>query len=586
MLRDWRLARADNFWAKSATFHLVNRGHHRGLMDNRLPRWMNWTLPLLSGCLLMFAFPGWNSQLAVWLWLLPLLAVLWPLHSSFAIRHSPFRTGYLAGLAFFLPNLWWIRHSSRVMLGGARDEAWAGWGPELLGLGAVIGLAGYCAVYFGLWAWFVARFARPNHTTLTRDAWWPSMQHSLVCSFLAAGAWVACEWLRSTTVFTGFGWNGLGVAFHRNVVLMQGADTVGVMGLSFLPVFVACTAWNVLTRFHAAYHGNGTCKTRVDFTVAMVLLLMAGGYGMLKVAEKPSAAQKVRIAMVQPNVAQADTFAGTLEELQQRARRTYQRLHDFTRLYAKTSDLIIWPESALPLHLHSDLPFHEEFFRDTFGTEAFSLLTGTEIRVRGKEDYNSAILMRGSIENRQEHHKVHLVPFGEYLPLREVWPFSMLRPIFPADFAFGTKTEPMRLNDQVSLIPLICFEDTVGRVARRFVREEPQIIVAISNDGWFIDSIETEMHLANAKFRAIELRRPMVRCSNTGVTCFIDAQGRVTSRLDDPDTGKSFLEGVLPGEVKVLLKGSMTLYARFGDWFAISMLLVCAGVWLVTRNAR
>ena len=542
-------------------------------MDDRLPRWMNWTLPLLSGGLLVFAFPGWNSQLAVWLWMFPLLAVLWPVKSS-KVQVSGFKLGYLAGLAFFLPNLWWIRHSSRVMLGGARDEAWAGWGPELLGFGAVIGLAGYCAVYFGLWAWFVARFARPNHTALTRDAWWPSTQHSLVCSFLAAGAWVACEWLRSTTVFTGFGWNGLGVAFHRNVVLMQGADTVGVMGLSFLPVFVACTAWNVLTRFHAAYHGNGTCKTRVDFTVAMVLVLMTGGYGMLKVSEMHNSPHKVRIAMVQPNVAQADTFAGTLEELQQRARRTYQRLHDFTRLYAKTSDLIVWPESALPLHLHYDLPFHEEFFRDTLGTEAFSLLTGTEIRERGKEDYNSAILMRGSLSNRQEHHKVHLVPFGEYLPLREVWPFSMLRPIFPADFAFGMKTGPMRLNDKVSLIPLICFEDTVGRVARRFVREEPQIIAAISNDGWFIDSIETEMHLANAKFRAVELRRPMVRCSNIGVTCFIDDYGRETSRLHDPDTKDTFIEGVLPGEVTSHFS-HLTFYARFGDLFAISLLGVC-----------
>lgn len=529
-------------------------------------------LPLISGGMLVFAFPGWNSQLAVWLWLFPLLAVLWPLKSS-KVPVSGFKLGYLAGLAFFLPNLWWIRHSSRVMLGGARDEAWAGWGPELLGFGAVIGLAGYCAVYFGLWGWFVARFARPHHTTLTRDAWWPSTQHSLVCSFLAAGAWVACEWLRSTTVFTGFGWNGLGVAFHRNVVLMQGADTVGVMGLSFLPVFVACTAWNVLTRFHAAYHGNGTCKTRVDFTVAMVLVLMVGGYGMLKVADKQSAGQKVRIAMVQPNVAQVDAMTGS------QAERIYERLREFTRVFAKERDLVIWPESALPVNLndkYQQLPpnWHQGYFESFMEPGNAKLLTGTEIHVSDSEAYVSAILLDHDFANRQEHHKVHLVPFGEYLPLREVWPFSMLRPIFPADFAFGTKTEPMRLNDKVSLIPLICFEDTVGRVARRFVREEPQIIAAISNDGWFIDSIETEMHLANAKFRAVELRRPMVRCSNIGVTCFIDDYGRETSRLHDPDTKDTFIEGVLPGEVTPHFS-HLTFYARFGDLSAISLLGLC-----------
>lgn len=541
-------------------------------MPDQLPRWMRWTLPLLSGGLLAFAFPGWNSQLAVWVWLFPLLAVLWPVGSS-KFQVSGFKLGYVAGLGFFLPNLWWIRHSSRVMLGGARDASWAGWGPELLGFGAWMGLAAYCAVYFGLWGWFVARFARPHHATLTRDAWWPSTQHSLVCSFLAAGAWVGCEWLRSTTVFTGFGWNGLGVAFHRNVVLMQGADTVGVMGLSFLPVFVACTAWNVLTRFHAAYHGHGTCKSRVDFTVAMVLVLMTGGYGMMKVSERPSPAQHVRIAMVQPNVAQADAMTGALAE------RIYERLREFTRVFAKDRDLVIWPESALPVNLNDkyhQLPpnWHQGYFESFLTAGSAQLLTGTEIHVNDSESYVSAILLDHEFARRQDHHKVHLVPFGEYLPLREVWPFSLLRPIFPGDFSFGTKTDPLRLHGQVSLIPLICFEDTVGRVARRFVREEPQIIAAISNDGWFIDSIETEMHLANAKFRAVELRRPMVRCSNIGVTCFIDDFGREMSRLQDPDSKDTFIEGVLPGEVTPHFT-HLTFYARCGDLFALSLLITC-----------
>ncbi|MBL9132410.1 MAG: apolipoprotein N-acyltransferase [Verrucomicrobiaceae bacterium] len=528
-------------------------------------------LPLLSGGILVFALPGWNSQIAVWLWMFPLLAVLWPVAGS-TFQVSGFKLGYFAGLAFFLPNLWWVRHSSRVMLGGARDGSWAGWGAELLGFGAVIGLAGYCAVYFGLWAWFVARFARPHHTTLTRDAWWPSTQHSLVCSFLASAAWVACEWLRSTTVFTGFGWNGLGVAFHQNPVLMQAADTVGVMGLSFLPVFVTCTAWNVITRFHAAYHGNGTCKTRVDFTVAMLLLLMTGGYGMLKVSEMHKPPHKLRIAMVQPNVAQVDTFTGDM------AGRTYERLRDFTASYASSHDLVIWPESALPVNIrdkYEQLPpgWHAGFF-DSFLKPDYALLTGTEIHEKDDVSHVSAVLMRGAFESRQEHHKVHLVPFGEYLPLRHVWPFSVLRPIFPADFTPGAKTEPLRLNEKVSLIPLICFEDTVGRVARRFVREEPQIIAAISNDGWFIDSIETEMHLANAKFRSVELRRPMARCSNIGVTCFIDEYGREVSRLHDPETGDTFIEGVLPGEVSADCS-HLTFYARFGDLFAIILLGLC-----------
>ena len=159
--------------------------------------------PLLSGIILTFAFPGWNSNLAVWLWLLPLLAVLWPWKNAEGVKVRPFWRGYLAGLAFFLINLKWVHHSARVRLGAATDDSWAGLLPELAGFGALVGLSGYCAVYFGLWAWFTHRFARPHVTTLTQDAWWPSTLHSLACSFLAASAWVACEWLRSTTVFTG-----------------------------------------------------------------------------------------------------------------------------------------------------------------------------------------------------------------------------------------------------------------------------------------------------------------------------------------------------------------------------------------------
>lgn len=546
--------------------------------------------PLISGGILVFAFPGWNSNLAVWLWAFPILAVLWPWRNVEGVKVRPFWRGYLAGLAFFLPNLFWIRHSSRV-IGGAMDNTWVGWGPELLGIGAVIGLSAYCAVYFGLWAWFTHRYARPNVAKITQGLWQVSAFHSLWCSFLAAGAWVACEWLRSTTVFTGFGWNGLGVAMHRNLVLIQAADLVGVMGLSFIPMFLACTAWNTLTRLVFAYRGEGTCKTRLDVTVALVLMLVSAGYGMLKLTEKRQGDIKVRTVLVQPNVAQVDAWSGRLAE------RVYERLDKSTRMYAAaregitTADLVIWPESALPVNLedrYEQLPegWHTRYFDSLLHTGDFGLLTGTELH----DDLGahvSVVLFRGNAANRQEHHKVHLVPFGEYLPLRDVPPFSLLRGVLPGDFAAGLKTEPLHLvKPDVQIIPLVCFEDTIGRVARRFVRPEPQMIVAMSNDGWFLNSIETEVHLANALFRSIELRRPMVRASNTGVTCFIDTEGRVTSRLNDPETGTSFLEGVLQGEASIPATGQITLYARFGDWFAVGMLGLCMLVWAVRRFGR
>lgn len=544
------------------------------LFSSRLARFL---LPVLSGCLLMIAYPGWDWEFGVWIWLFPLLLLLWPLPGADgkvpAVK-SPFWLGLLAGLAFWVPNLAWLRHSSRV-IEGARDNTWMGLGPELLGAAAVLGLASYCALYVGVWAWFVARYARPSVQRLAGGSWQVSTGHSLRCAGLAAAAWVGLEWMRSYFPFTGFGWNGLGVALHNNSVLIQVVDIVGVTGLSFLPVFVACSGWNAVTRMVAVYRGLGQCRSRVDFTLAMVLLLGVVGYGMRQLMNLRNVETvTVRTVLVQPNVAQVDAWSGDLGP------EIYQKLNDYTRLNAEArdgvtyTDLVIWPESALPVHLYG-LADHKPYFDELLAAGDYSLLTGTEIHDRESAGHNSAVLFRGNYENRQIYHKMHLVPFGEYLPLRTIPPFSFLKGLLPGDFDPGAEAEPLLLaKPEVQIIPLICFEDTVGRLARRFVRAAPQMIVNITNDGWFLQSAETQIHLANAKFRAIELRRPMVRAANTGISCFIDIAGRVTSQLADPKSGNTFVEGFLPGEVRVPKEGIFTFYARNGDVCALVLTVV------------
>ena len=556
-----------------------------------LSRLSRFLLPLISGALLTLAYPGMNLEIAVWVWLFPLLFLLWPMTVQEGQKKpSPFFAGWLAGLAFWIPNLAWLRHSSRVH-SGARDDTWIGWQPELLGAAAVFGLALYCSLYFGIWSWIVTRFARPDIKRLANAPWQTSTWHSLRCAFIAAASWSGLEWVRSYFPFSGFGWNGLGVALHQNAALIQIADVVGVMGLSFLPVFAACTAWNTISRMVWVYRGQGQCRSRLDFTFAMILVLSVAGYGMVKLGDKgKEETVTVRTVLVQPNVAQVDSWSGELGP------QIYKRLYDFTRLYAEAregithTDLVIWPESALPVHLYG-LPDHRAYFDELLGLGDYSLLTGTELHEPGgQRGHVSAVLFRGGYDQRQEYNKIHLVAFGEYLPLRNIPPFSFLQGVLPGDFDPGTKAEPFLLEKpQVQLIPLICFEDTVGRLARRFIRQAPQMLVNITNDGWFLQSVETEVHLANAKFRSIELRRPMVRAANTGVTCFIDSYGQVTSRLHDPVTGNTFIEGCLPGEVKVPKAGRLTFYARYGDVFAIAMLiltlLTIGFQWLKKRKA-
>ena len=108
----------------------------------------------------------------------------------------------------------------------------------------------------------------------------------------------------------------------------------------------------------------------------------------------------------------------------------------------------------------------------------------------------------------------------------------------------------------------------------------------LTNDGWFLQSAETEIHTANSIFRAIELRRPMARAANTGITCVIDDKGRVISKLEDPATGDTFIEGVLQSEIQIPKNPPRTIYARFGDWFSVTMLALCAVITAMRRSDR
>lgn len=553
---------------------------------------MTWLLPIVSGLILSLAYPRWNIEAAVWLWMFPLLLTIWG-GQRWRTRR-PFLTGYLAGLAFFFPNVWWVRHSSRVIF-DAVDHSWAGWGPELLGLSAVTGLAGYCALYFGLWTWFAARLAGDDEQCATAGT-------SLRRAFLGAAFWPGCEWLRGI-VLTGFGWNGLGVGLHQNMPLIQIADVVGVAGVSFLPVFVAIAVFHAAQRTAASFHeGKRSRLIGWDMAVALALPLLAASYGWMRLSQcdRQSSSRgeviQLRVALLQGNIPQAVKWSGenTLE--------IYDTYADLTRMNAAERDgatpvdLVVWPESALPVSLfeHEVPPEfprqHPRYFDYLLSLGDFSLLTGAEVQP-GPEArmFTSAVLMRGSFKNQQHYHKVHLVPFGEYLPFRDTLPF--MEPVFGGllhyDFAKGPATEPLKLEKPaVQIIPLICFEDTVGRVARRFVRDAPQVIVNLTNDGWFLQSAEMEIHAANSIFRAIELRRPMARCSNTGVTCVMDACGRIPPGGKIEIEGSTIVKGSLVREMLVPARPPATIYARHGDAFSVTMLGLATVCTILARRSR
>jgi apolipoprotein N-acyltransferase len=153
----------------------------------------------------------------------------------------------------------------------------------------------------------------------------------------------------------------------------------------------------------------------------------------------------------------------------------------------------------------------------------------------------------------------------------------------PGDFKEGSEYSVFTLTDNnIRVAPLICFEDTIGELTRQFVLPSDatpgaNLLVDMTNDGWFQHSAGSHQHLANAIFRCIETRRPMIRAANTGVTCFINQFGRATQVLRD-DRGSTFTEGVLAGEVKVPTEQQLTFYVRHGEVFAKA----CAAITLVS----
>ena len=195
-------------------------------------------------------------------------------------------------------------------------------------------------------------------------------------------------------------------------------------------------------------------------------------------------------------------------------------------------------------------------------------------------DYNAALLISNAGQQTQTYRKIHLVPFGEYIPLRHSFPLfaAVASKWVPGDFDDGKNYTVFWLTSgEVQLAPLICFEDTIGELTRQFVLKGANLLADITNDGGFLRSAGSQQHLANAVFRCVETRRPMIRAANTGVTCFVNEFGRVTQLLQD-ETGSTFTEGVLTGEIGVPTEHELTFYTRHGELFA----KLCTCVALVT----
>ena len=539
-----------------------------------------WLAAISSGFLYAACFPPFDRAWLCWIALTPLLAAVWFSGTNSKRRWlRDLSLGYVAGLAFFWTVFSWLR---TVTVPGL----------------VLVGL--YMAIYFALWSW-ICGLLRPSlrapgvaaalsrragggsagasterggysaepasESPLSRSPWLRST-NNLRLAFLLAALWVAQEWLRGL-VFSGWGWNTLGTAVHAQLALIQITEFTGVAGLSFLVVFTNVILLTTVRRFILETRVR-PMRPHYDLTITLAVIVGVMGFG-IRSLQIHRPARTLKVALVQPNIPREQKFSAEF------AQSTFDL---FTRLSARAlgassrPDLIVWPESSMPGPVLQDESSHR-FVMDFSASAKTDLLLGT-IDLDETGDYNAALLVSEEGTRVQIYRKVHLVPFGEYVPGRHTIPLlaRVVGDQVPSDFAFGKEHTVFRLtNDKARVAPLICFEDTVGELARQFVLGGANLLANVTNDGWFLRSAGSQQHLANAVFRCVETRRPMVRAANTGVTCIINEFGLISPS----HTLAPFAEDVLLGEVNIPTEPELTFYVRHGELFAQG----CVGVALL-----
>lgn len=511
-----------------------------------------WAAAVGSGVLATLCFPPFDQGWLVWVCLAPLLAAVWFGGDAEGLcRRTAWRgaaLGLVFGMAHFASVFFWITTVSVV--------GWAVFMP-------------YLALYPAGWGAVAGMLGNPCRQNLPDGR--PSVLSSRRNLLLAARlglAWVGLEWLRGW-LFTGFGWNPLAVGLYRHILLLQVAEWGGAGLVSFQIVFVNVIAVVTVARLVKEV-GRTRIRPHFDFNLTVVMVVCGFAYG-IHAVQRTIPSEPLKVAAVQPAIPQKLKWD---EGFEAHIRETYAGLTEAALAFEP--DLLLWPEAATPRPLLGD--------RETYGfargiverlPEESAFLLGTlDFTVEG--DFNAAVWLRRDPQATGFYYKLHLVPFGEFIPFRHSFPLFawVAGDLVPGDFNAGTAPVVFELHGgRVRVAPLICFEDTLDRVVRRFAPIEPTLLVNLTNDGWFHDSPASAQHLANAVLRCVEMRLPMVRCANTGVTACVDSFGRVTHILSEPGAG-TFARGVLMARVDVPQAPQRTLYAVVGNAFAVSALFL------------
>lgn len=495
----------------------------------------------LSGILLALAYPAFSLSPLAWVAFLPLLS---DLYRAKTFRQAALASG-AAGLVFFLLSCYWISHVS--------------------GVGYVL-LCLYLCLFFIPFGLAVHAFYRDGKSMIL----WGSV------------AWVALEFVRGS-LFGGFPWNTLASSQARTLPLIQMASVTGAYGVTFVVIlanFMLFEFWMWMRR-----KALKTSLILIPAGIVLLLVVVDFGYRELRNAERLPAAQRepVKLAAVQPYIPQNQKWDPAYYPMIMR------RLKALTLEAAESKPaMIVWPETSVPGELRNEK--HAKTFVQALAKEAgVPLLVGTQDSVGNPPlYYNGAALVDPDKGILTVHHKLHLVPYGEYLPGARWIPFFRWFIPIPEDFSpgkektiFSLRGPTLRWQEpdgtvrsetrMVRFGVVICFEDAFSELFRSYCENNQlDFMVNMTNDAWFQNSGASVQHANLAVFRAVENRMPLLRATNTGYTCLIDPYGRITA--DIRKDGSIFVPGSLVADVSPLRV--KTPFNKLGDFFAHACLIL------------
>lgn len=433
--------------------------------------------------------------------------------------------GFWFGLGFYGAGVSWV-HVSLSRFGGMP--------PVLAGIATALFCA-FLALFPAVAGWLQARIPAPA---------------AIRACLLIPAAWVLFEWTLSW-ILTGFPW--LAIGYTAAGWPLQGyAPLGGVYAVSFVTLVIAGMLWLV------AQH-------RPMFLIAIVAVVGAGET-LRRVEWSQKAGEPVSVALLQGNIEQEMKFR---PERAANILSTYARLAEGSR-----ARLVIFPETALPAFLDRIDPAYLELLESVGKRNQGDLLVGVPFR-RGEDYYNSVVSLGTS--PRQLYHKVHLVPFGEFVPPGFRWTLSVLS-IPLSDFSRGPlERTPLEVAGQ-RVAMNVCYEDVFGAEIARSL-PEATLLVNVSNVAWFGDSLAPAQHLAIARLRAIETGRMYLTATNSGITAAIDRDGRVLKRLPQ------FTEDRL--EIGAQGYSGATPYVKLRDWPVVLLsLAILAAAVIRARRSR